>query len=356
LNGWHTRIATGAGLLAAVWCGALSALETRAQSFDPRELPARSVPVPDTASPQLQKIIAAAINPNWRDIPKTSEEWKKQVDATAAAAVGSLPGLREQLHVKSEPTTIDSVPAFIITPEMIPPENRSRLLIHVHGGCYVSFPGEAGTIEAILMAGIGHYKVISVDYRMPPEAYFPAAVDDAVTVYREITKTTDPKRIAVFGTSAGGALTLETMLKLKELKLPLPGAIGVGTPMADATKTGDSFYTNEGVDNVLVSRDGFCDAATKVYAHGHDLRDPLISPIYGDMHGFPPAILTTGTRDLLLSNTVRTHRKLRRAGVEADLNVYEGQSHAQYGRNDDIPETREAFGEIAAFFARHLAK
>ena len=85
-------------------------------------------------------------------------------------------------------------------------------------------------------------------------------------------------------------------------------------------------------------------------------RDPLISPIYGDMHGFPPAILTTGTRDLLLSNTVRTHRKLRRAGVEADLNVYEGQSHAQYGRGDNIPETREAFGEIAAFFAKHLAK
>ena len=75
--------------------------------------------------------------------------------------------------------------------------------------------------------------------------------------------------------------------------------------MSDVTKTGDSFYTNEMVDNVLVSRDGFCDAATVVYANGHDLKDPLLSPVYGDMHGFPPAILTTGTRDLLLSNTVR---------------------------------------------------
>ena len=92
--------------------------------------------------------------------------------------------------------------------------------------------------------------------------------------------------------------------------------------MSDATKTGDSFYTNEMVDNVLVSRDGFCDAATAVYAHGHDLKDPLISPVYGDMHGFPPAILTTGTRDLLLSNTVRAHRALRAAGVEAELEVY----------------------------------
>ena len=112
--------------------------------------------------------------------------------------------------------------------------------------------------------------------------------------------------------------------------MALPGAISAGTPMSDVTKTGDSFYRNELVDNVLVSRDGFCDAATVVYANGHDLKDPLLSPVYGDMHGFPPAILTTGTRDLLLSNTVRSHRALRAAGVEAQLKVYEGQSHAQY--------------------------
>jgi epsilon-lactone hydrolase len=91
-----------------------------------------------------------------------------------------------------------------------------------------------------------------------------------------------------------------------------------------------------------------------VYANGHDLNDPLLSPVYGDMHGFPPAILSTGTRDLLLSNTVRVHRKLREAGVEAELEVYEGQSHAQYSRDDRLPETREAFWEIAAFFDKHL--
>ena len=98
----------------------------------------------------------------------------------------------------------------------------------------------------------------------------------------------------------------------------MPGAIAPGTPMSDVTKAGDTFYTNEMVDNVLVSRDGFCDAGTKVYANGHDLKDPLLSPVYGDMTGFPPTILTSGTRDLLLSNTVRVHRKLRQAGVEAD--------------------------------------
>jgi acetyl esterase/lipase len=237
---------------------------------------------------------------------------------------------------------------------VIPPEHRDKLLIHVHGGCYVLSPGEAGTSEAIMMAGLGHFKVISVDYRMPPEAYFPGALDDAMTVYRMALKTSNAKNVAVFGTSAGGALVLEMMLGAKQQGLRLPGAISPGTPMSDATKTGDSFYSNEMVDNVLVSRDGFCDAATRVYAHGHDLKDPLLSPIYGDMHGFPPAILTTGTRDLLLSNTVRVHRKLREAGVDAQLEVYEGQSHAQYQFDDRVPENREAFDEITAFFDKHL--
>jgi epsilon-lactone hydrolase len=216
--------------------------------------------------------------------------------------------------------------------------------------------GEAAKPEAILMAGFGHFKVISVDYRTPSDAYFPAALDDVMTVWKAAVKTTDPKNMAIFGTSAGGALTLEMVLRARQDGLPLPAAIAPGTPMSDITKVGDSFHTNALVDNVLVSPDGFCDAAAKFYANGHDPADPLLSPGYGDMHGFPPTILTTGTRDLLLSNTVRVHRKLRQAGVEAVLQVYEGQSHAQYSRDDTAPETREAFGEIASFFQQHLGK
>ncbi|MDB5553555.1 MAG: Esterase, partial [Rhizobium sp.] len=95
---------------------------------------------------------------------------------------------------------------------------------------------------------------------------------------------------------------------------------------------------------------------TKVYAAGHDFKDPLLSPVYGDMSGFPPTILTSGTRDLLLSNKVRVHRKLRQSGVEATLLVFAGQSHAQYYRDDTSPEAKEAFEEIALFFDKHLGK
>jgi acetyl esterase/lipase len=318
------------------------------------QVPARTVPVPTDVSPELQKLIAAPRRPGWDKLWTTGEEWRAVANVQAAKTLETLPAMRKRLHVTVQPTTIDGVRAFVVTPDVIPPEHRDKLLIHVHGGCYVFSPGEAGTAEAILMAGLGHFKVISVDYRMPPEAYFPAALDDAMTVYKSVIKTSDPKNTAVFGTSAGGALVLEMMLRAKQEGIPLPGAIAPGTPMSDVTKTGDSFYTNELVDNVLVSRNGFCHAATEVYAHGHDLSDPLLSPVYGDMHGFPPAILTTGTRDLLLSNTVRVHRKLRQAGVEAQLEVFEGMSHAQYQFDDRVPETTEAFGEITAFLDKHL--
>ncbi|MGA2713804.1 MAG: alpha/beta hydrolase [Bryobacteraceae bacterium] len=322
----------------------------------PREMPARTIPVPDTVSPQMQKLIAAPLPPAWNVIPKTAAEWKQQVDAGAAAAMQTLPALRKELGVAVEPMTIGGVKAFIVTPQNIPPENRNRLLIHVHGGCYVSFPGESGTTEAIFMAGFGHFKIISVDYRMPPDHPYPAGLDDAMTVWKAAVKMAEPKNMAIFGSSAGGALTLSMVLRAKQEKLPLPAAIAPGTPMADLTNAGDSFHTNAMLDNVLVAPDASCDKRAELYTNGHDLKDPLLSPIYGDMHGFPPAILTTGTRDLLLSNTVRVHRKLRQAGVEAVLQVFEGQSHAQYYRDVSAPETREAFEEIARFLDKHLGK
>jgi epsilon-lactone hydrolase len=343
-----------AGLLASA--PAALAQSNSQSDLAPRNVPARSIPVPDTVSPQMQKIIAAPLSPTWNVIPKTPEEWKDRSTAESAAASAKLPGLRERMHVKVEPKTIDGVKVFVVTPDVIPPENRNRLLIHVHGGCYAFGGGEAATAEAIFMAGFGHYKVISVDYRMPPDAYFPAALDDAMTVYKAALKMAKPKNMAIFGTSAGGALTLEMILRAKQLGLPLPGAIAPGTPMADLTKEGDSFRTNELVDNVLVSPDGRCHAAAEFYAHGHDLKDPLLSPIFGDMHGFPPTILTTGTRDLLLSNTVRTHRKLRQAGVDAELEVFDGLSHAEYVFDDTAPESKDAFTEIAGFFNKHLGK
>lgn len=321
-----------------------------------REVPARILPVPDTVSPQMQAIIGRPPNPRFNIAPETTAEWKARVDEAARAVVVGLPRLRESLGVTVEPTTIGGVKAYIVTPKSISGANRDRVLLHLHGGVRVLNPGESGTREAILMAGFASFKVISVDYRMPPDHPFPAALDDAVAVYRELLKTTQPENIGIFGTSAGGSLTITTLLRAKIENLPMPGAIAPGTPTVDLTKTGDSLFTNAMVDNALQTQDGFIRATVSLYANGRDLKDPLLSPIYGDVIGFPPAILTSGTRDLYLSNAVRMHRKLRAAGVEAVLQVWEGQSHAQYNADPTAPETKEYHDEIARFFNLHLGQ
>lgn len=323
----------------------------------PRSVPARTFPVPTTASPEFQATVAAPYRaPAWNANPEGPAEWKELIDRLAAAGAQTLPALREKLGVTSEQTTIGGVRAWIVQPKVVPAVNRNRLLVHVHGGGYVYNPGEAGTSEAILMAGFGGFKVISFDYRMPPDAPYPAAMDDAMAVYKAALAMQKPENIAIVGTSTGGGMALAMILRAKAEGLPLPAAIAPGTPWADLTETGDSYKVNEWVDNVLVSYSGYLSHAAKIYANGRDLKDPQLSPIYGDFHGFPPTILVSGTRDLFLSNTVRTHRKLRQAGVEASLHVFEGMSHAQYLFNPDAPETKETFAEIAGFLDSHLGR
>ena len=336
----------------------LDAAENAANSKPgPRTVPGRSIPVPSTASPQLQASIAAPFRvPAWDANPKSAAEWNELINTLAAANAAVQKKVREKLGVTMEPAVIGGVKVFILTPKEIPEANRNRLLVNIHGGGYVYNPGEAGTGEATLMAAYGGFKVIAIDYRMPPDFPYPAAMDDATAVWKEAIKMQNPRNMAIFGTSTGGGMTLALILRAKQEGLPLPAAIAPGTPWSDLTEAGDTYKTNEWLDNVLVSYNGYLTHAAQLYANGHDLKDPQLSPIYGDFTGFPPAILTSGTRDLFLSLTVLTHRKLRRAGVEAELQVFEGMSHAQYLFDPTAPETKEAFSEIASFFDKHLGK
>lgn len=315
---------------------------------------ANHFPVPETVSPELQALIAAPPLEHWNTHPENAQEWKAWAGAFKTGMEELLPPLREALGVTSTPDEIAGVPVFTLTPNELPATNSDRVLLHFHGGGYVLGAGEAGTQEAILMAGIGGFRIISVDYRMPPDFPYPAAMDDAIAVYRELLKTMPAENIGVFGASTGGGMTLALTLWAKAEGLPLPAAIAPGAPWTDLTKTGDSYFTNEGVDNILVSYDGWLGDAARLYAAGHDLKDPMLSPVYGDVSGFPPTLLTSGTRDLFLSNTARMHQKLREAGVDADLIVFEGMSHVHYHLDANVPETRFHFKELGRFFDRHL--
>ena len=314
----------------------------------------RTLPTPQTVSPELQQRISAPPFPYWNAHPKTAQEWKQWASTLSAGGVKGLSALREQLGVSVTQGSMGNVPVFTFTPKDMPETHGDRVLLNLHGGGYVLGAGETGTLEALLMAGMGKFRVVYADYRMAPDFPYPAAIDDAMTVYRELLKTTPAAKIGVFGTSTGGGMTLILTLRAKAEGLPLPAALAAGTPWSDMTKTGDSYFTLEGVDNVLVSYDGWLGDAARLYAGGHDLKDPMLSPVYGDVSNFPPTLLTSGTRDLFLSNTVRMHLKLREAGVPADLIVFEGMSHAHYHMLPNAPETRFHFSELGRFFDRNL--
>ena len=162
------------------------------------------------------------------------------------------------------------------------------------------------------------------------------------------------RSMAIGGSSAGGGISLSAVQQLIEMDVDVPGALFTGTPGSDLSGTGDTFYTNRGVDRNIPIYDGMIEAMIRLYADGRDLKDPLISPIYGDFHGFPPTILATGTRDLFLSNCTRLHRKLRKDGVPASLSLWEGMWHA-FQITPGLPEAREALEELAAFLPNPAA-
>ena len=372
-KGWEQSFTRGLSALAATMLcsflgvadaesqdAGITALQKTQQDMNlkagPRSVPGRSIPVPDDLDKASAALVAAPYSSFWNLNAANDEGWRAIVKRAAEAAAPMVAQQRASLGVSIAPTTLGGVRAYVLTPKVIPPAHRNQIVFHIHGGGYIFTPGEAGTGEATVMAAFGGYQVISIDYRMPPNAPYPAAMDDVTAAWRALVKTMDARRIGIEGTSTGGGMTLALVLRAKAEGLPLPGAIAPGSPWADLTGAGDSYKTNEWIDNVVVSYDGYLSRVARLYAHGHDLKDPQLSPIYGNFDGLPPAILTAGTRDLFLSNTVRVHRKLREAGVEADLQLYEGLSHAQFNVDPTAAVTKEAFGEITRFFDSHLAK
>jgi acetyl esterase/lipase len=288
------------------------------------------------------------------ETPTTADGWKKlQHEAdTSAAKITRVAAVT--LGVKVGAEKVAGVNCYRVTPREVARGKEKFLIVHVHGGAYVFNGGLAATSEAVLLANACKMPVLSVDYRMPPDHPFPAAPDDVLAVWKAVLKERDPKTVVMAGTSAGGGLIMTTMLRCKADKVAMPAALFLGTPGADLSKTGDSLYVNAEVDHALGRYEGRMEACIKLYAAGRDLKDPLLSPIYGDLSGWPPTVLVTGTRDLLLSATVRTHRKLREAGGTAELHVFEGMSHAEYLASFPAPESREALAEIGSFFDRHL--
>ena len=315
----------------------------------------RTIPAPAGLSPEMLEVVKERKIPPVMPAPETTEAWlkfQKQFDVT-----GEELGRQGAEHngATYEVREIAGVRTYLVTPRKINKRFADRVFVHTHGGAWVFGGGDSVLREAVWLAtGVG-VKVVSVDYRKPPLHPFPAAIDDAIAVWREVMKDQDAGETALFGTSAGGNIALATTLKLKELGEPLPGAVFAGTPATDLENISDTWHTLAGLDP-LGAREGMLVGCIDIYVGDADASNPLLSPVNGDLDGFPATILISGTRDLLLSDTVRMHRALRAAGVVADLHVYDGQTHGDYMQNliRHVPEAEDAQRELFEFFDAHL--
>jgi acetyl esterase/lipase len=280
--------------------------------------------------------------------PDDKAAWRK-LASEHDATVGALFAQQPPFEGRIETDFAGDATLFALIPADIEPAKEDRALIYVHGGGFFMGGGTLALKAAQAYASRMKIRTYVPDYRMPPDHPFPAALDDVVATYRHLLTRHAPACMAILGVSAGGGLAASAVLKLRDLGLPMPGATVLLTPEADLTESGDSFETNKFLDIVLVDR---LTESVLLYADGHNLQDPYLSPIFGDFsQGFPPTLLVSGTRDLFLSNTVRLHRALRRAGVEADLHVFEAMPHGGFF---GAPEDDESMDEQVRFVERAL--
>jgi acetyl esterase/lipase len=300
----------------------------------------RVVPVPQTISPEAQKFISRPVPSG---PPPTLAERRAATDKFRTARAEEA---RKLYPVQIHEETMGGVRCDVITPLTIPANKRDRVLINVHGGGFNSDSGSL--VEGVPIAYLTGTTVVSVYYRLAPEHPFPAAVDDTEAVFKELLKTHKPAKIGLFGTSAGAILTAEVAVRLRKDALPLPAVLGVFSGTGDLSRPGDSraLYTVQGFGGRL--QPPTRDLHNSEYVGATDPRDPVLSPIFADLKGFPPTLLVSSTRDLLLSGTADLHRALLRAGVDAQLVVFDALPHA-FWYNYDLPETKEALDIMARF-------
>jgi acetyl esterase/lipase len=314
-------------------------------------IPARTIPTPRTVSPEAQAFLSRGLPFAPPEISHNDKEaWRAYIAQTEKFMEPVLVARAKETPARFADHRLSSSTLYEVTPEGIAPEDSDKVLFNIHGGGFIFGRGMAAAYTALPLAGKAGLKSFAIDYRMPPDHPFPAGLDDTLEAYRFLLARYDPEKIAVEGSSAGANLAAAVILRARDEGLPLPGACVLHTAAVDISESGDTFKTNVELDVVLRKPQP---NMMRLYAGDHDMRDPYLSPVFGDFSkGFPPTILVSGTRDILLSSTVMMHRALRRAGLSAELHVFEAMPHGGFGHT--TPEDRELRAECARFVRERL--
>jgi len=258
------------------------------------KLDGRTIPFPSSISTEARAALMRLVGEDGRprhalyEMPEPNDisgwmKMKSAADAQYAAAVEGLAG-----SLRSTTSTIEVGPATIHLATPDGQFDERCALIDLHGGALVFGGGKACLVSAGRQADQHGVYCYGIDYRMPPEHPYPAALDDCVATYRFVLERHAPASIAVCGRSAGGNLAAAMLLRARDEGLPMPGSLVLLSPQVDLTESGDTFRTNELIDVVLprslMSNNLF-------YAHGAPLAEPYLSPLFGDLRGFPPTFL-----------------------------------------------------------------
>ncbi|MEJ0066715.1 MAG: alpha/beta hydrolase [Caulobacteraceae bacterium] len=311
-------------------------------------LPAREIPLPAAISDAAREALSSSGRAE-ETMPALDDHdaWRKLIAQRTEGAAAMRGPLTERLKADVEATEMAGVPVYVGRPRGERLIDERRVVFDIHGGALIFGGGESAVrFEAAAISLRTGRVTYALDYRVPPDGPYPAALDDCLAVYRALLAEHKAEDIVVSGTSAGGNLAAALLLRARDEGLPMPAGAILLTPELDLTESGDSFHTLMGLDTVLRSR---LTEMNLYYAAGADLTHPYLSPLLGDVSGFPPTFLQAGGRDIFLSNTILMHRKLRRAGVRAELHVWEGMPHG--GFNGFTPEDREVSAEMQAFIA-----
>lgn len=307
----------------------------------------RIVPVPRTISPQAQASLARPVS-DAATHPSIAKQ-RHDVDTWQA---GAAKAFEKRYPVKLEKAVIAGVPVRIVTPPDVPQSHRDYVLLNVHGGGFIVDSGSL--TESIPMASLTRTRVVSVLYPLAPEHPFPAALNAAIAVYRTLLKSYPANHVVIYGTSAGAILTGEIAVALKQRHLPQPAALGIFSGLGDFSRPGDSasLFGLNGLSGYLAPpKPG--EPMSPEYVGHTDPRNPVLSPVFADLHGLPPTLFITSTRDMLLSGTTLLDRAFLKAGVDTRLIVFEALPHT-FWNNPDLPESIEAHHDMANFFNAHL--
>jgi monoterpene epsilon-lactone hydrolase len=293
-------------------------------------------------NPQLQTVIQMV-----KSLVSKKAETVAEMRANFAEAMSEL---RVADDVTSTPVDAGGVRAEWI---VVPGAAEDRVLLYLHGGGYVVCSVDTHRELMSRIARAAGTRALGVEYRLAPEHPFPAAVEDATAAYRWlISRGTNPAHIAIAGDSAGGGLTLATLVALRDAGEPLPAAAVCLSPWVDLEGIGDSMTTKAAEDPFV--RKEMIQFMAQQYLGGRDPRTALAAPLYADLHGLPPVLIQVGTAEVLLDDATRIAERAKAAGVKVSLEVWDDMIHVWQLFAPILPEGQQAIDRSGAFIREHM--